>query len=284
MRTSETRERRPERPPIRAGWVLLPLLTLAAAGCGDSGSEPESRVTLSISTTATGQQAPASRLATGVGDGEAPRVEAPPRRSPDASAVVSAQDTAGNTVTVASAFLVVGSIAVRPAGTDACGGDGACVRVADQALLLPVPLNNSVHTVNPAGRLEPVAYAGVRLQLRTAEASDGAVVDSFPQLEGASMLLQGTYNDSSFVLAAGSDSPVALELSSTLDLSGGAASTNVTISAESRSWFFSDEGVLMDPASPGAGEQVADNVVESLSAFPDQDADGSPDGSGPVGG
>lgn len=286
MRKSETTERRrSERPPIRAGWVLLPLLALAASGCGDTGSEPESRVTLSISTTASGQRAPASRLATGDGDGEASRgVEAPPRRSAGVSGAVTSQDTAGNTVTVESVFLVVGSIEVRPGGADSCGSDGACVRVADQALLLPIPLDNSVHTVNPAGRLEPVAYEGMRLQLRTAEESDGAVVDSFPQLEGASMLLEGTYNDSSFALAAGSDSPVVLDLSPPLDLSGGPASANVTIMAESRSWFFSDEGVLMDPASPGAGEQVADNVVESLSAFPDRDADGSPDGAGPVGG
>lgn len=283
-RMCETTAGRHGMPPIRAGWLLLPMLALAASGCGDSGSEPESLVTLSISTTASGQRAPASRLAAGDGDGGTPRVDASPRRSAGVSPVVSAQDTAGNTVTVESVFLVVGSVEIRPAGIDSCESDGDCVRVADQALLLPIPLDNSVHTVNPAGRLEPVEYGGIRLRLRTAEASDGAVVDSFPQLEGASMLLEGTYNDSSFALAAGSDSPVVLDLSPPLDLSGGPAAANVTIMAESRSWFFSDEGVLMDPASSGTADQVADNVAESLTAYPDRDADGSPDGTGPVGG
>lgn len=284
MTDTETKETRPERSRGRAAWLLLPLLALAAPGCGDSGAEPEELVTLSISTAASGQQVPTSAVPAPDAAGVAPREGAAPADGRDVSAVVAVQDTAGNEATIDGMALVVGSIEIRPAGTSSCEGGGDCVQVADQPLFLPVPLDGSVHTVNPAGRLEAAPYGGIHLQLRTVEESDGAVVDSFPEIEGASMLLEGTYNDSSFVLAAGSDAPVALDLSSSLDLSGAPSSANITILADSRSWLVSDEGVLMDPDSSGVAREVADNVIESLSAFPDEDADGSPDGSGPVGG
>jgi len=262
-----------------AGWLpLLAFLALTAAACGDSSTGPESEVPLTVSATASGQFAPASAADAGTAG-----VDRSLRASPDVRAVVTSTDTAGNELTLERAMVVIGAALLRPEGTDSCGAGGSCPQVAAGPFLLEVPLDGSVNTVGPVGRVPPDVYDAARFQLRLAQASDGAVVDSFPELEGSSVLVQGSYNGSPFTFTFATESVVGLDLAPSLVVEERRAGVNVTIKAEVGEWFVTSEGVLMDPAS-AAGDVIAASVLQSLTAYPDLDSDGSPDGTTPVGG
>lgn len=250
-------------------------LLLALGACGE-GTAPPPAVPLAISTTVSGRVAPASVGAEGGASGDR-SLEV----GRDASGSITATDSEGNELTVDLALLLVEGIRLRPRGVAACGDGESCERV-DGSLLLRVPLDGSVRSRGPVGQMSATVYDEIRFRLRPATPSDTAVVDSFPGLEGSSVLVEGTYNGESFTYTAGASTRAEIAISPAMDLSASPSAANVTLAAPVSSWFLGDDGALIDPRTAGGG--VAERIATGLTAFPDLDADGNPDPSGPFGG
>lgn len=256
------------------------VLLLALGACGE-GTAPPPAVPLAISTTVSARVAPAS-----VGNAGGPAVGAASgdrslEVSRDASGSITATDSEGNELTVDLALLLVEGIRLRPRGVASCGDGESCERV-NGALLLRVPLDGSVRSRGPVGQMAATVYEEVQFRLRPATASDTAVVDSFPGLEGSSVLVEGTYNGESFTYTASVSTRAELSISPPMDLSASPSAANLTLSAPVSGWFLGDDQTLVDPRAAGGG--VAEKMATSLAAFPDMDADGNPDPSGPFGG
>lgn len=278
--TPTTDDARPVRDRAGGRWIpLLAIVALAAAACGDDTTGPGvgDDVTLAISMSVEGQFSPAS-----IGTGAPPLADVSGGTPREVRGAVSTSDSAGNSVTVERAVLLIESIRLRPAGVDACG-TGECATASEDPIVLSLPLADSLATINPVGQVPPELYDGIHFRLRRAEGPGGGVGSDVPGLGGSSVLVQGTYNGSDFSFTSGAEQTVSLTFPSTMNLTGGETFANVTLEASVDPWFRTEEGVLGDPSSSSADE-VLDNVLGSLGAFSDQDIDGSPDGPDDIGG
>lgn len=273
----------PARNPVDAGpWTaLIAALSVAAFGCGDSGTGPEPAVPLSISTTLPQQMSPAS-----VGPADEPGVSASVRSSPGVRRTVTAVDEAGDTLKIDVAMVLFENIQVHRQGSGDCGSGDACVATEVDRLLLELPMDTAqqVRSVGLVGQIDADVYDELRYELGLVQASDTAAVDSFPALEGASMLIEGSFNGEAFTFTSDLESSVTVTLSPVLDVSDSPTATNITLSAPVTRWFLGSDNTFMDPTSPDNAAAIAEAVAESFTGFPDADADGEPDQSGPVSG
>lgn len=281
--SSTVRDRRTAPTWTEAGrWTALVVaLGVAALGCGDSGTGPEPAVPLSISTALTQVVSPAS-----VGPAEAPGVSASVGASPGPRRTITAVDGAGDTLTVQAAMVLVENMQLHRRGSGDCGSGDACVATDVDRLLLELPTDTTqdVRSVGLVGQIDADVYDEVRYELGLVQASDTAAVDSFPELEGSSMLVKGSFNGTPFTFTSDLETSVAVTLSPVLDVTDSPTATNVTMSAPVPQWFIGPDNTFMDPTSPSNAEAISQAVAESFTAFPDADADGEPDQSGPVSG
>lgn len=282
MNSSE-RDRGSFPAPIDAGrWTaLVAALSLAVAGCGDSGAGPDPAVPMSISTTLEQLVSPAS-----VTPADAPGVSASVRSSSGARPAVTAVDGAGDTLKLDAAMVLIENIQVHRQGSGDCGSADACVATEVKRLLLEVPMDTTreVRSVGLVGQIDADIYDELRYELGIVQASDTTAVDSFPELEGASMLIEGSFNGEAFTFTSDLETSVAVTLSPVLDVSDSPTATNVTLSAPVTRWFMGSDNTFMDPTVSENAAAIAEAVAESFTAFPDADADGEPDRSGPVSG
>lgn len=278
MQRSPTRSAHDDRR-IATGWrATAPgaflVLLLALGACGE-GTAPPPAVPLAISTTVSGLVGRAS-----VG----PASDAAGDRSleihRDARGSITATDSEGNELTVDLALLLVEGIRLRPRGVASCGDDSC--ESADGSLLLRVPLDGSVRSRGPVAQMDATVYEEIRFQLRPATSADTAVVDSFPGLQGASVVVEGSYNGEPFTYTSDVSTRAEIAISPALDLSSSPSAANVTLAAPVSSWFLGTDQALVDPRTAGAS--AAERIATSFVAFPDLDADGNPDRSGPFGG
>lgn len=278
-RRDETSEGAGSRPSLAAAVIL----SIAVAGCGGDATSPPPAVPLAISTTLSGRAVPASVGPDGTPEVSASSADRSLGARADARGSVSVTDPEGNELTVDLAVLLVEQIRLHPRGAGSCGDGETCER-AEGALLLRVPLDGSVRSRGPVAQLDATVYDEIQFRLRPGGASDSAVVDSFPQLEGASILVEGSYNGEDFTFTSDASTQVSIAISPTLDLTSSPSAANVTLAAPVSSWFLAEDQTLIDPTGGPASGVVAENIAASFSAFPDLDADGQPDTSGPFGG
>lgn len=259
-------------------WTaLVAAVCVAALGCSDSGTGPGPAVPLSISTTLSQETAPVS-----IGAADAPRLSRSGVRR-----TVTAVDGAGDTLRLDLAVIVIEDVQLHRQGAGDCGSGDACVATERSRMLLHLPMDTTqeVRSVGLVGQLDADVYDDIRFELGRVQASDTTAVDSFPNLqEGTSILIEGSYDGQPFTVTSDLVTSVEVTLSPALDVSDSPTATNVTLSAPVSRWFLGSDNTFLDPEASGAAAEIAESAAQSLSGFPDRDADGRPDRSGPVSG
>lgn len=264
---------------INPGVIPALALAVAAVGCAD-GTAPATRqpVSVSFSTAST----------TTATTPTASRIGAVPDRA--------LNDVAGSdALVITKAQLVVARMELVRAGAtctsdDAAGDDDnhgddhdcAELEVAPQVVDLPVngTMVDALNVALPAG-----TYSALEAKVRPIRASSGrghgsaTFLAAHPELDGVSVLVQGTFNGQPFAFTSDVATGVEQRFDPPLDVSD--APLNVTVNVDLASWFASGATGLIDPRTAGPGTDnariVAANIKRSFRAFRDDDHDGHDD-------
>ena len=260
---------------------LLPGLMIAVAGstlaCAD-GTAPAARRPLSVSFT-TSSSIAASTSAAG-------------SRTP---APASFDVVGSDALVISRAQLVLARMELVRAGAtctsdDAAGDDDNhaddhdCAELELAPSVIDLPVNGTVVdalTVSvPAG-----TYSSLEAKVRPVRGNSGhghgsaAFLAAHPELEGVSVLVQGTFNGEPFTFT--SDVSTGAEQRFDPPLEVGDSPLNLTVHVDLATWFASSSGGLIDPRAAGPdtrnGRIVADNIRRSFRAFRDDDHDGHDD-------
>lgn len=266
-----------------ASRTALPLavaagLAVVLAGCGLSGPDdgtPE--VPLTVSTTASqrlvrasvGPNAPSASVEQ---DGVGP--EAGVSRS------LTLGGTDGDTLVVDFVAFLVADAVLKPGAADQCAGDTACVDLRSSARLVTIPLDG---TARPQIRKRvPLGlYDRVSFRLLTAADSNASLLDSLPEIEGNSVVVKGSFNGESFSATRALTGTVDISVTPGLEITESTNAANLTLAAAVSSWYQLSDGTVVDPRQE-SGRLSTELLEASISAYPDQDGDGEPDGSGPA--
>lgn len=256
-------------------------LMIAVAGgtlaCAD-GTAPEARRPLSVSFITS--------------SGTAPSASAAGSRTPARASL----DVAGSDAFVISrAQLVMARMELVRAGATCASDDAAgddddhaddddCAELELAPSVIDLPVNGTVVdalTVSvPAG-----TYSSLEAKVRPVRSNSGhghgsaAFLAAHPDLEGVSVLVQGTFNGEPFTFT--SDVSTGAEQAFDPPLEVGTTPLNLTVHVDLATWFASSSGGLIDPRSAGVGTAngriIADNIKRSFRAFGDDDRDGHDD-------
>lgn len=258
------------------------VIGLASAACDGGATGPAPAVPTAVSTSASGVRVPTSRspepeeenavAALGASD-----VDAGGAVSPS----VSFTGPDGNELTVDEGLFLVDRVRLVPKGVGECGS-GECVVLAENAVLFEVPLSSEL-TRQLTAQIPADRYVGIEMRLHVTTAADSVVVDSFPEMEGASALVRGTYNGQSFAWRSDAVGTVGIQLQPELDVADSPPAGNVTLRPVVSTWFRADDQSIMDPAG-GQGTVAGPDILSAFTAFADIDGDGEPDRESPTGG
>lgn len=255
------------------------ILGLAAllAGCGLSGPDDEDRdVPVAVSTTSNQALTPASRQgadSVGVSSDDG----APFPTGPGRSVTVTGVD--GDSLVIDVVALMVHDGRLKPVDAEQCGGDTTCVPLQSEAGAFTIPLDGGTETQLET-RVGLGLYDEISLRLVTASASDAGLPDTLSELEGASVLVRGSFNGEPFTVTRDVTGSVRFPLSPALEVTETTAGTNVTLAATVRAWYLLGDGTVLDPRQQ-SGRLTTGLIESSMSAYPDRDRDGEPDRSGP---
>jgi hypothetical protein len=215
--------------------------------------------------------------------------------SPTASFDAAATPAAGVLV-ITKVQLVVARMELQRAGAS-CGSTAAagddqnddheCAELQVAPSVVEVPVNGTVvspFTVNlPAG-----SYSAIEAKIRPvrAESEHGAGSSAFltahPELNGVSVVVEGTYNGTAFTYKGAPRAEFEREFNPPLVVDD--KPLNVTVAMDLASWFRTQSGAVIDPATANAGganaATVAENIRRSFRAFRDDDHDGHDDEKG----
>lgn len=255
---------RPRRLAKRTGrWAALAAMVALAAACSEfeasflDPGDDEARLTLNA-------EVPSASGGSAV-------------RAPRASVTV--DDDGGNTLTIDLATLVLldiqagreGGACEFPSSSESDRSDDgdACAEFVFQtsALDLPVADGDSILTsVDDAQG----TYDRLELQLEVADATEEFnIVQERQELDGASVLVEGTFNGEDFSVTLDTEERATPSFPSSVTVPEGGAAT-FTLTVDVASWFFRDDGSLVDPSTladdPEAEALVESNVIASFSA------------------
>jgi hypothetical protein len=160
-----------------------------------------------------------------------------------------------------------------------------CTELSLEPMLVDLPINSTVANVIsinvPAG-----SYSALEAKVRALRA-DGdqgraskAFLTAHPDLAGLSVVVIGTFNGTPFTWRGAPRAEFEASFSPALVVD--AAPVNLTVHADVTTWFKTQSGTLIDPATANAGGSnagvVAENVRRSFRAFRDDDRNGHDDG------
>lgn len=252
-------------------WLAaLPLA--AAAACSEStGPAASVPVTLSFS----------ANSATGASFSRSADVTAASSPSADALVITKAQ-------------LVLARVELERAGatctSEAASGDDDAAEHKDCAELelapsvIDLPVNGTVVSALSVAIPEG-SYSALEARLRPIVSGRGgpastAFLAAHPDLNGVSVLVQGTFNGVAFTYKGAPSAGIERSFSPPLTVASGTP-LNVTVNADLATWFRNSSGALIDPSTANAGganaQLVADNIKRSFRAFRDDDHDGKDD-------
>lgn len=260
-----------------------------------------------ITTTATILVAGSIAAACSAADGTKPGGTIPMTVSfstaPSAGATLSS--TASQSVTLTSgtdvlvitkAQLVVARMELARSGatcssTTAAGDDSVndhdCAELELAPSVVNLPVDSSVVTglnlAIPAG-----TYSALEAKIRPVRADSAhgagsaAFLTAHPELAGVSVLVTGTFNGKAFTYTGAPRAEFETSFNPALVVA--ALPANLTIHVDLASWFKTQSGGLIDPATAIAGganvNTVADNIRRSFKAFHDDNHDGHDDDHG----
>lgn len=243
---------------------VFPVLAAAAltAACSD-GTGPGSDGTVSLSFT-TQPGGPAAQLSsTGMLD--------------DTITVGS------DVIVITRAQIVLREIEMKLQDDDGCAAlgmddDDGCEEFSSGAVLVDLPLNGQVATeitIAPA----PGVYDEIDFEVHKPESGgdDGAFLAQYPDFDGVSIRVQGTFNGESFTYESDLDVEQENQLNPPLVITDASVGTNVTMQVDITTWFRNGAS-LVDPRTAnkgGANEGIVkENIKTSFKAFEDEDRDG----------
>jgi hypothetical protein len=258
---------------MRIHWLsTLPLVAAGALACSESTAPTAGvPVSLSFSTTTT--------------------AGATLSRSADVTLTSSSNADA---LVITKAQLVIARVELVRAGatctTEGVSGDndGAddddCAELQLAPSIVDLPVNGTV--VNALSITVPEgSYTSLEAKLRPIRSgSDGgrastAFLAAHPDLNGVSVLVEGTWNGKAFTYKGAADRGIERSFSPPLTATG--APLGLTVNADLATWFRNSSGTLIDPSTANAGganaQLVKDNIERSFRAFRDDDHNGHDD-------
>jgi len=242
-----------------------PLATLALiGGCSDGGPN-QAQVSLNVATHAS--TAAGTSLA----------VEGTPETFTDGT----------NTLVINSVRFVLREIELHRAGAASdCleGADDDCEELELGPVLVDLPLGTPGAARTFTVELAPGSYDEVEFELhRVTSGEDAAFLQEHPELQDASVLVNGTYNGEAFAYVGRFGAEMEFNLVPQLTVVE-AGATDLTLFVSLDSWFRNQSGSLVHPATANeAGPNqslVEQNIKASLDAFEDENHDGRDDGPG----
>jgi len=262
---------------MRSDPILVSTLAIACAtmACAD-GTAPGARQSVSVSfMTVSTAPAAGSRSAVSASRGRQDVA------TNDALVIVRAQ------LVVARMELVrIGATCAsdEPAGGDDHGDDRGCAELELAPTVVNLPVSGTLVdalTVNiPAG-----TYSELEAKIRPVRENSGrghgstTFLATHPELEGVSVLVQGTFNGEPFTFT--SDVSIGAEQHFDPPLAVSDAPLKITVNLDLASWFASGTGALIDPRTASRGTEnarlVGNNIKRSFRAFRDDDHDGHDD-------
>ena len=241
-------------------WPLAALVLIGA--CSDGGPN-QAQVSLNVAT----QAGPAASTSLAV--------EGTPETFTDGT----------NTLVIDDVRLVLREIELhRASAVSDCvdGMDDDCEELELGPVLVDLPLGTPGAARTFTVELAPGSYDKVEFELhRASSGDDAAFLQAHPELQDASVLVNGTYNGEAFSYVGRFDTEMEFNLVPPLTVAE-AGATDLTLFVSLDSWFRNQTGSLVHPATANEGgpnqSLVEENIKISLDAFEDEDHDGRDDG------
>ena len=255
---------------MRIQWLIaLPLV--AAAACSEStGPSASVPVTLSLS----------AKSATGASFSRSADVTATSSTTADALVITKAQLVLARVELVRAGATCTSEAA---SGDDDAAEHEDCEELELAPSLVDLPVNGTV--VNALSVTVPEgSYSALEAKLRPITAGSSgrgsaAFLAAHPELNGVSVLVEGTFNGTAFTFKSPVSTGIARSFSPPLSVTS--APLGLTMNADLATWFRNSSGALIDPRTANAGganaQLVADNIKRSFRAFRDDDHDGRDD-------
>jgi len=161
----------------------------------------------------------------------------------------------------------------------------ACAELELAPSLVDLPVDGALAGVLSVD-VPPGDYAALEAKVRAVRAGEGhgegsqAFLAAHPELAGVSVVVTGTFNGVPFTWTGAPRAEFETSFSPTLAVDD--APVNLTVHADVTTWFKTQSGTVIDPATanpggPNAG-LVTDNIRRSFKAFRDDDRNGHDDG------
>ena len=116
---------------------------------------------------------------------------------------------------------------------------------------------------------------------KVSDEEDIDFIAAHPEFEGISIRVDGTFNGVSFVFTQDLDEEQEIEFDTPIEISANAGPANITLHLDLATWFVTDLGDLVDPATANSGGDneglVERNIKHSIDVFEDDDRDGHDD-------
>lgn len=185
--------------------------------------------------------------------------------------------------------LVLSSVKLVLAKIELEAGDGAesdstgVEEFEAGPLLVDLPLGGGTDQVVNVN-LAPGTYDEVEFEVHSVSGDDpteAAFEAAYPEMVGASIRAEGTFNGTPFVFVTDMDQEQESELNPPMVIDPAGGSVNLTLRIDPSLWFSDGSNGFVDPASanhngPNEG-LVKDNIENSFDTFEDDDHDGEED-------
>jgi len=194
--------------------------------------------------------------------------------------------SSSDVLVITKAQLVLAELELqRAGGTCASTGTSSSSDSCEELELAPTMIDLPV-SGNVVGALSvPVpagSYSALEAKITLADTGrrgGAALIAAHPELRGASVRVEGTFNGQAFVYTGTTRAQIESRFDPPLVADG--SGINVTVSVDLTTWFKTSSGALVDPSTANAGgpnaELVSTNIARSFVAFRDDDRDGRDD-------
>jgi hypothetical protein len=201
---------------------------------------------------------------------------------PVAASAASLNDTmvtGSDTLILSSAQLVLTEVELQRSDVEDCDDD-ECEEFEAGPVLVDLPLapglTKQFELDVPAGTYTEIEF-DVHL-VDDDDPADIAFLTQYPEFEGVSVRVSGTFNGQQFLFESDIEVEEELDLNPPLTVADGDDGTNITVFVDIDSWFRDAVGDVIDPETANVGGEneglVSENIENSFEAFEDDDEDG----------
>jgi hypothetical protein len=194
---------------------------------------------------------------------------------------------------ITSVRVVVARMELQASGasctsTAAAGDDKQDEHECDDLQVAPsvveLPVDGTVLTT-ASGTIPSGTYSALEARIRPIRSSadlgagSAAFLKAHPELDGVSVVVQGTWNKTAFTYSGTPRAEFEKTFNPPITVDG--TTKNLTVQVDLASWFKTSTGTLIDPATAAPGKAnesvVAGNIRRSFRAFRDNDRKGHDD-------